>query len=269
MRRASSVNWNMKTDWDVIVIGAGLAGLTAGATAANAGADTIVLEAHQTGGRARTVARGAYVFNMGAHALYVGGPGTKILRSLGVEPDGAPSPFPRYKLVKDGELHLMPSGLASLMRTRAMGATSKAQFGKLLGLLPAIRPAKLSGTTVDEWMADHNLRPDVEAIVMALIRLSTYTADTAEFSADAAIRQLQIGARPGVLYLHGGWAQLFAGLARHVPVQTGCQVSALEPDGQAVLVRTSDAVLRARRIIVAPGSPTATRALLPEDPAWP
>ncbi|MDQ2727333.1 MAG: FAD-dependent oxidoreductase [Actinomycetota bacterium] len=259
----------MKTDWDVIVIGAGLAGLTAGATAATAGAETVVLEAHQTGGRARTVTKEPYIFNMGAHALYVGGPGTKILRSLGVEPDGAPSPFPRYKLVKDGKLHVMPSGPASLMRTTAMGAASKAQFGKLLGLLPAMRPAKLSGTSVEQWIADHNLRPDVEAIVKTLIRLSTYTADTAEFSADAAIRQLQIGARSGVLYLHGGWAQLFAGLGRHVQVRTGCQVTTLEPGSHNVLVRTANGVLRARQVIVAPGSPTATRALLPEDPGWP
>lgn len=259
----------MRTEWDVIVIGAGLAGLTAGATVVAAGADAIVVEAHQVGGRARTVAKGPYVFNMGAHALYLGGPGTKILRALGVEPDGAPSPFPRYRLVKDGELHLMPSGPASLARTSAMGAASKAQYGRLLGLLPALRPAKLSGTTVDEWIADHNLRPDVEAIVKALIRLSTYTSDTAELSADAAIRQLQIGARPGVVYLHGGWTQLFAGLSRHVPVRTGCPVTALEPDGHKVVVQTADVALRARRVIVAPGSPTATRALLPADPGWP
>jgi len=259
----------MRTDWDVIVVGAGLAGLTAGATAATGGADTIVLEAHQTGGRARTVAKAGYVFNMGAHAFYRGGPGAKILCSLGVEPDGAPGPFPRYKLLKDGELHVMPTGPSSLMSTTAMGAASKAQFVRLLGLLPAMRPAKLSGTTVDEWIAEHNMRPDVAVIVRALIRLSTYVADTAELSADAAIGQLQIGGRAGVLYLHGGWAQLFEGLSRRVQVENRCKVASLEPDGHDVVVRTTDAVLRTRRVIVAPGTPTATRALLPADPGWP
>jgi phytoene dehydrogenase-like protein len=114
----------VRTDWDVIVVGAGLAGLTAGATAATGGADTVVLDAHRAGGRARTVAKGPYVFNMGAHALYLGGPGAKILRALSVEPPGAPGPFPRYQLLKDDELHLMPSGPASLMRTTAIGAAS-------------------------------------------------------------------------------------------------------------------------------------------------
>jgi phytoene dehydrogenase-like protein len=259
----------MKTDWDVIVIGAGLAGLTAGATAAAAGADTMVLEAHQVGGRARTVAKGAYTFNMGSHAFYLGGPGGRIMRELGVEPDGVPAPFPGYKLLKDGELHLMPSGPASLLRTTAMGATSKVQFAKLLGLLPTIRTAKLAGTSVDDWIGNHHLRPDVAAIVRTLVRLSTYTADSAEFSAGAAVRQLQIGAKPGVLYLHGGWAQLSDGLSRRVQVKAGLKVTSLEPDGRTVQVNTDDALWRARRVIVAPGSPTATRALLPSDPRWP
>jgi hypothetical protein len=132
-----------------------------------------------------------------------------------------------------------------------------------------LRPAKLARTSVDRWLADHNLRPDVEGVVRALIRLSTYTDDTAELSAEAAIRQLQIGARPGVLYLHGGWAQLDTGLAHHVQVETGCKVTALEPDTRGVVVRTAAADLTAGRVVVATGPPTAIRALLPEDPQWP
>lgn len=267
--RDPTVKVGMRTDWDVIVVGAGLAGLTAGATAALGGAETVVLEAHQEGGRARTVAKGPYVFNMGAHAFYLGGPGAGILRALGVEADGAPGPFPRYKLLKDGELHVMPSGPASLVRTTAMGTASKAQFGRLLGLLPAMRPAKLADISVDQWIADHNMRTDVAAIVRALIRLSTYTADSAALSAGAAVRQLQIGGRPGVSYLHGGWAQLIHGLSRKVQVGTGCKVTALEPEEHGVVVRTQGEALRARRVILAPGTPTATRALLPADPGWP
>src|SRR5207249_270596 len=83
------------------------------------------------------------------------------------------------------------------------------------------------------------LRPDVDAVVRALIRLSTYTADVDSFSAGAAIRQLQIGARPGVLYLHGGWVQLVVGLASKVKVQAGTEVLGLEPEGRRVRVGTA------------------------------
>jgi phytoene dehydrogenase-like protein len=268
-RDDSIVNMSMDTDWDVIVVGAGLAGLAAGATAATGGASTLVLDAHQGGGRARTVEKGAYTFNMGPHALYVGGPGTAVLRSLGIEPDGVPSPFRCYRLLKDGEVHVVPSGPASLLRTTAMGRASKAQFARLLGVLPLLRPARLAGTSVRAWLEDHSLRPDAEAVVRTLIRLSTYTADVESFSADAAIRQLQIGARPGVLYLHGGWAQLIDGLAAKVTVRPRVSVISAEPDGHRVRVETGNGVLLARQVVLAAGTPAATRALLPEDPCWP
>lgn len=100
------------------------------------------------------------------------------------------------------------------------------------------------------------------------MRLSTYTNDVAELSADAAIRQLQIGARPGVLYLHGGWTQLLDGLERHVEVRPGVKVARIEPAGGAMEVHTADGMLLGRQVIVATGTPAAARSLLPADPGW-
>ena len=91
--RAGRRQRDMRSEWDVIVVGGGLAGLTAGATAAKAGARVMVLEAHGTGGRARTVQREGFTFNMGAHALYAGGVGARVLRDLGVTPRGAAPPL--------------------------------------------------------------------------------------------------------------------------------------------------------------------------------
>src|SRR5205807_2290342 len=139
-------------------------------------------------------------------------------------------------------------------------------FARLMGLLPLLRAGKLAGTSVRGWLDSHELRPEVDAVVRTLIRLTTYNADVDSFSADAAVRQLQIGARPGVLYLHGGWAQLVDGLASKVPVRPRTAVLGIEPDAHLVRVRTADDVLSARHVVLAPGTPTATRSLLPEDP---
>ena len=77
------------------MIGAGLAGLAAGATAIRAGSATLVLDAHLPGGRARISKRDGFVFNRGLHALYQSGAGWEVLRGLGIEPQGSPPPGPR------------------------------------------------------------------------------------------------------------------------------------------------------------------------------
>lgn len=259
----------MRNHWDVIVVGAGLAGLAAGATATKSGADTIVLEAHRPGGRARTVHKGPYVFTMGPHALYMGGRGAQVLRSLGIEPHGAPSPFPRgYRLLKGGQTHAVPFAATGLPPTSLMSRAALSRFTQVFRSLPLIDPARLAGTTVRQWLDEQDLGPDASSVVRALIRLSTFVADIDEFSAGAAVRQLQIGAHPGVLYLHGGWTQLIDGLAAQVPVQTRAKVTRVEAAAARVQVTVGDEVLTARKVIVAAGPPAATRAILAADPGW-
>ena len=53
----------MEQQWDVIVVGGGLAGLAAGVTATAGGAETLVLDAGAADGRARTHAERGFVFN--------------------------------------------------------------------------------------------------------------------------------------------------------------------------------------------------------------
>jgi phytoene dehydrogenase-like protein len=258
----------METDLDVIVVGGGLAGLAAASTAAQAGSRVVVLEAHQAGGRAKTVERQGFRLNMGGHALYVGGPGMAVLRALGVTPVGAPPPLSRYRALTSGTLHLLPTGPASLLRTDLFGARSKAQLVRLLGLLPRVDTAVLARTAFADWLTDRHLRPDAEAVVRALVRLSTYTDDISEFSADAAVAQLQLAGGGGVLYLHGGWEQLVSSLSSGLQVRTGVEVTGVDRIGDHVAVHTGDGTLAAPRVVLATGGPSAIRRLLPADPSW-
>jgi phytoene dehydrogenase-like protein len=154
------------------------------------------------------------------------------------------------------------------MRTTALGARGKAQLARLLGLLPRIDAAKLEGRSVSDWFAGQSLRPDTEALARAVLRLSTYVADQDHFGADAAVAQLQSAAKAGVIYLDGGWGQLVDSLTRLVEVRRGTTVRGLDAAAGKVAVRTDDGVVTARSVVLAAGTPDATRSMLPTDPGW-
>jgi phytoene dehydrogenase-like protein len=259
--------WGMRADWDVIVIGAGLAGLAAGATAARAGSATLVLEAHLPGGRARVTTKDGFAFNRGVHALYQGGAGREVLRGLGIEPQGSPPPLARYQALAGGQLHLLPTGPGSLLRTTLLGRKDKVALAALLARLPRLQPQRQAGASVSQWIADAGLGPAAVAAVEALVRLTTYVPDMNTFAADAAVAQLQ-RAPSGVLYLHGGWAQLITGLAALCQVRTGTKVIGVASAAGRVEVATSHGPLVAHSVIIAAGRPAAALGLLPADPGW-
>lgn len=258
----------MRRDVDVIVVGGGLAGLAAGATAAAGGATAVVLEAHQPGGRAQTSEREGFVFNRGIHALFTAGEGKAVLDALGVHLTGAAPPLGQYRLLAGGAQHLLPLDPGGLAATTYLDPADKAQLAGLLGRLPTLDRHELAGQSVGGWLADLDLRPKVDALLRALFRLSTYAADLDELGADAAIAQQQTAARGGVQYLDGGWAQLVDALRALVEVRAGVAVRAITADSFGGAVHTDDGTLTARSVVLAAGTPQAARALLGEDPGW-
>jgi phytoene dehydrogenase-like protein len=258
----------MDTHTDIVVVGAGLAGLSAAATAAAGGARVVVLEAHRSGGRARTTARRGFVWNLGAHALYLGGPGAAVLASLGVTPRGAPPPLSRYLGSRGGGLHRLPTGPASLLRSGLLGTRSKAQLAAVLARLPRLSPDDFEGISTRRWIDDQGLRPDAVAVVLALLRLGTYCADPDALGADAAVAQMQLAAASGVRYLDGGWAQLTDALAAGVEVRTTAPVRSIEPAAGRFELVGDDGRVVARQVVIAVGGPAATRQLLPDPPDW-
>src|SRR5262245_53485013 len=229
----------MRADWDVIVIGAGLAGLAAGATATKAGSTVLVVDADLPGGRARVTKRDGFVFNRGLHALYKGGAGWEVLRSLGIELQGSSPPLARYQALIGSELHLLPTSPDSLRRTTLLGQKDKEAFAALLEQLPSLCPQRHAGVSVSQWIAGAGLGPAAAAAVTALVRLTTYTSDMNTVAADSAIGQLQRAAS-GVLYIDDGWAQMIARLAALCPVRAGIKVTGLAPAAGRIEVTTSN-----------------------------
>jgi len=193
---------------DVVVVGGGLAGLTAAATAARAGARVRLLERGLAfGGRARTKEEGGFALNYGPHALYRKGAGMRVLTGLGVEPDGAPPKLDGAVALIGDRLDIFPVTAAALMRTGLLGVADKFEFGRVYERLSSGAAKAQGGESFAAAIARMTKRPRVVAVLEALVRLATYTNAPDELDAAAAFAQLRM-ARSGVVYLHGGWAAL-------------------------------------------------------------
>jgi glycine/D-amino acid oxidase-like deaminating enzyme len=280
----------MERHWDVIVVGAGLAGLTAAATAAGAGATVLVLDNQRPGGRARTDEVSGYRFNRGAHAFYRGAAGRGVLERLGVTVRGA-SPILDGARVRRGDrvgaLGLRPTGIA---RSRMLTTGDKARIARVFAGVPRWKPATLADRSAAAWFDELGLVGGAREFAEMLARTATYVVDMAGVSADLVAAQIQMALQDGVEYLHGGWSTMVDGLARAASLRgaefrAAARVRLVAPDGGRVRVAmaASDAVpngcdggaisdggtLLARRVVIAAGTPAACAALLPDrPPAW-
>jgi phytoene dehydrogenase-like protein len=257
----------MRTETDVVVVGGGLAGLSAAALLARAGRRVRLLErAHELGGRARTQQRDGFFFNEGPHALYRSGPAERVLRQLGIRPRGA---IPRGRgslALKGGRVFRLPVGIGSLITTRLLGVGAKRQLAGLLARLPSIDPAPLAKLTVADWLAQTLPNPDAQAVARALVRVTTYSADE-RISAGAAITQIQLALKNGVLYLDGGWQTLVDALAKAagcVEISTGATVTAIDP-GPPHVVHLADGTSISAPVLIAAVSPSVLRTLFSHD----
>src|SRR5262245_20907815 len=106
----------MATNMEIVVAGGGIAGLTAATYLARGGARVRLFERAQAlGGRGASQEKSGFVFNIGPHALYRGGPAEEVLRELGVAVAGR-SPKASGSLgYANGALGSLPVGFLTLL----------------------------------------------------------------------------------------------------------------------------------------------------------
>ncbi|WP_251093935.1 FAD-dependent oxidoreductase [Streptomyces sp. Caat 7-52] len=228
----------------ITVIGGGFAGLTAAITAAEAGAEVTVYEAHHTlGGRART-AEGPYRTDEGPHALYAGGPHWIWLRQRDLLGPLAPLPpleAARLRLRHHGRLRRTPP------------------FAMLKLLRPRLGPAPVD-TDFLGWATrvagEEGARAAANYAAVAL-----FHHDPGSLSAAFVQERLRRAARlpPEAHYPRGGWGSVVDRMAARawnlgVRIETGTRVDDL-PDRTPVVVATS--------------LPAARRLLRDDSLTWP
>lgn len=190
---------------DVIVVGAGIAGLACAALLGRAGRSVTVLEAgSQPGGLARARVQDGFVFNRGAHALYRGGAAQAVLSSLGIEPAGK-APSLRGVAFFEGQCHRLPTTPWGMLTAGLLSLRGRGAALKTFARLPRLQPGPISAAA---WLEEITEDASGRAFLASMLRLSTYCGDLAEISAVAAVDALRQASLHGVVYLDGGWQQL-------------------------------------------------------------
>lgn len=240
---------------DVVVIGAGVAGLACAVRLAQGGADPLVLEARpRVGGRIRTFrpADGGPALELGAQIVH--GDRNPAHTVLGPQP-AAPRPEAGY--VVAGRV------------TRPMAVLARG------GHPPWLLEARLAGCTaqagrepsVGAWLAACGATPAEVATAREWVR-QTWAADPDRLSAAevaAAVRH-DPGGR-GEFTVPGGLDLLPARLAEGLRVRTSSPVRRIEAaeGGTGVRLLTEDGELTADRVVVAVPPAVVARGLLSVD----
>ena len=252
---------------EVIVVGAGIAGLACAARLAEAGVDTLVLEARsRVGGRIRTFrpADGGPALELGAQIVH--GDRNPAHTVLGRQP---PAPRPEAAYVVSGRVARPMALLARgghppwLLESRLAALTTDR------GANPADGPdpAAPQGPTVGAWLARSGATSAEVAVAREWVR-QTWAADPDRLSAAAvaeAVRQ-DPGGR-GEFCVPGGLDLLPARLAAGLRVRTGAPVRRIETvaDGTGVRLLTDDGEPTADRVVVAVPPAVVDRGLLTVD----
>lgn len=229
---------------DVLIVGAGLAGLTAGALLRAQGVSALVLErAGEPGGRARSTEHAGATLNLGPHALYRKSAGARVLQRLGITPQGRTAPNAGFVL-REGRLHALPGDAGSFFQTTLFQARDRLAVAGVLGAITAGFEPDPS-LTVRAWLA--GMRPAVADFVAGFVRVTSYANAPDAMPAAAAIRQIRKGLA-GVLYLDGGWQQLVGALSEGLEVRGGAEV--VEADAGGVTLASGERI-RADAVILA------------------
>lgn len=219
---------------DVAIIGGGIAGLVAANYAARAGRKVALFErSEQPGGRARTTSHEGFSFNFGAHALYAAGANAAVLSELGIELAGGTPEASRYRALRGGDLHLLPTSGPSLVRTRLLGPVAKADLGRALASLAHLNPASIDNVALREWLGQQFATDSARDVFAAVARLASYANAPERVSAGAVVRQLQVGGA-GVRYLDGGWQRMVNALHDRA-VEAGATIERARPVRRVIL----------------------------------
>jgi len=253
--------------YDVVVVGGGIAGLTAAIYAAKAGKQTLIIEKQdRLGGRAMSMKKKGAYFNLGGHALYKGDAYATFME-LGLNVQGAEPSIDGYGVWK-GKLNVLPTDMKSLFTTPLLSWKGKLELAAWLGKLGKMDTHPYDRISIREWVESNLRDPMVRNIFYSLLRTASYVVGPDLPAAGPALKQLQ-NALQGVLYLDRGWGELVEELRKKasdlgVRFVTNSLVTSINvPDGSVRHVLCKDGAKIGAHHVVLATPPSVAHQLVP------
>lgn len=268
---------------DVAVVGGGLAGLAAALALKEQGRRVVVLEAGPTlGGKAGTRATPAGDFPTGPTSFNGRNPVFwRLLEGLGLAATARklhPRAGARF-IVREGKLEGIHPNPLSVLTTGALTLQDKLALAKdLLGSSPgagaedesldAFLERRFGRALVDHFFAavlTGIFAGDLKQLSAASCMPALVTAEKEYGSvlrgALSALRAKEVGARPGLYTLDGGFGRIGEAAAARLANRTQCPVLSLERTQHGVLVRHAQGELAAQDVVLATEAPQAAALL--------
>jgi phytoene dehydrogenase-like protein len=253
----------------VVIVGGGLAGLAAAVQLGRLNVPAVLYEeGDRIGGRARTDCREGFELNLGPHRLYERGAAVAGLRALGLRINSASRGPNGGFAIWRGAKHTLPVGYCSLLTTDLLGQSAKRELARFLAAVPMVDLSQLHHVPLGRWLRTEVRDRRVLELIVAMVRVTTYSDEPDCLSAAAALEQLSLSLTGSVLYVHHGWATMVgalrtAAVSAGVAITGGRRAIAVNHDGRrAESVTLEDGTrVPCASVIVATGPRAAERLL--------
>jgi phytoene dehydrogenase-like protein len=256
---------NLKDDWDFIIVGAGICGLSLGALLVNDGYNVLILEkAKKTGGRAKVVEKNGFTMDYGMHTVRFGRKSAlaktlETIREKGQEKFEF-TEFGRsyYFLEKYGDPKwtVAPTGLKGITKGTYLGPM---KLKNVIFRLLMAKKKKNLGISVEEWQDKRKFNEQGTLF----LRYVTSSLQVCPFLERASMGELRrnlgevIRKRISATYPIGGWKLIFDRLLEKITKGNGQILTkkkvdeVILEDNQAKGVKCEDQIFNCKKVVIA------------------
>lgn len=255
-------------NYDLVVVGGGLAGLSVASLALKEGKKVALLEKAKLGGRAITAHLKGFSFNMGAHAIYARDCSylSKIQKDLNLKIDWLD--FSPDKAVYDlgSDKSVIPGGIMSLYRNKMMNGKEKIGFAMFVAKTVMGLNKGEKEITIGEWFSLNNVDGAVKEMLFTLASSNFFTKEPENIPSDVFFRYYKriFKTRKPVSYIKGGWASLIREFQTKIEelegeIQEKVRIQKINLEaGKVISLETKDNTYKAEKFVfcIPPGELT-------------